>query len=124
MPIVYIINSANTSNKSKAKKEEKYFHLETEKNLVKLCQKLLQHDWGSITSPNDVNEAYDSFVNTYIAMYNQCCPLRKRKSKDRNKLWMTKGLINARKKKSMLYKEFMKKRNNETEAKYKNIKTN
>ena len=74
------------SNKSKTKKEEKYFHHETEKNLVKLCQKLLQYDWGSIISLNDVNEAYDSFVNTYIAIYNQCCPLRKCKSKDRNKL--------------------------------------
>ena len=90
----------------------------------KLKKTWLQHDWGSVTSLNDVDEAYDLFVNTYIAMYNQCCPLRKRKSKDRNKLWMTKGLINACKKKSMLYKEFMKKRNNETEAKYKNIKTN
>ena len=116
-------NLKGIGNKVKSKNEQKYFRFENETNLAKLCQKLMEYDWTDIVNLSDVNEAYNNFLNTYTHLYNMCCPLTKCKNKEnKNKVWMTKGLVNACKKKSMLYKEFLKNRNKETEAKYKKYK--
>ena len=56
--------------------------------------------------------------------YNKNCPIVNEKVKKRrtDKPWMTKSLINACKKKKILYRQFLKKRTDECESKYKRYK--
>lgn len=80
--------------------------------------------WNN-TQESDINRAYDSFLSIYIHLLNINCPLicqSINKTKPRCSPWITKGLINACKKKNQLYRKFIKQRTSESEIKYKTYK--
>lgn len=82
---------------------------------------LIEEDWKEVYV-NDVNVAYDAFLNTYLALYGKHCPLvplKFKKKKTHFKPWITKGLVNACKKKNNLYSDYIKLRTKTAEMKYK-----
>lgn len=93
------------------------------KSVKALLDELTNQSWQSVYSTNDVNEAYENFLCHFLDLLNKFCPLKLRKIRSRrNYVWMTSGLLNACKKKNMLYKDFLKLRTKEAENKYKTYK--
>ena len=101
-----------------------YKRLRTEEALDALNNELLAQDWNNVYDTDNVNAAYDNFLNTFLLLYERNCPLQKcRKDPKRtDKPWITKGLSNACKKKNTLYRDFIKYRTKEKETKYKRYK--
>ena len=98
----------------------------TKKGIIKDLENLY---WDEILAEEDVNIIYNKFVNLFTNLFNPNCPVNtsnitqgKRKTKRPDKPWMTTCLKNACKKKNMLYKQFLKNRIIEREAKYKKYK--
>ena len=98
----------------------------TKKALIKDLENC---NWDEILAEEDVNITYNKFVNMFTNLFNTNCPVNtsnitqgKRKNKRPDKPWMTSCLKNACKKKNMLYKQFLKNRTIEREAKYKKYK--
>lgn len=62
---------------------------------------LMSLDWSDILHGQDVNTAYEIFLDTFLALYNKSCPVRqsKRKNKSSEKLWLTRGILSSCKKK-------------------------
>lgn len=98
--------------------------LRTVDNLNKFRNELSAQNWRKVYEAEEVDYAYDSFLQTFLMLYDRCCPIQQsRKRANRSdKPWLTKGLLNACKKKNFLYKEFIKNRNKEKEMKYKRYK--
>lgn len=89
-----------------------------------LKNELLQQNWDPIYNENYTNIAYDKFLGVFKTLYDKNCPTKQyitHKYKDNQ--WMSKGLQNACKKKTILYREFIKHRNKKTEGKYKKYKS-
>ena len=65
-----------------------------------MMRQLNTQDWFNVFNNNNVNSCYDSFLNTVLNIYNNCCPVRKVKfcNKNHSKPWITNGLVNACKK--------------------------
>ena len=82
----------------------------------------LRQDWNKVYVKG-ANEAYESFLEIVAELYEKNCPLAKKivKPKYAEKLWLTKGISKACKKKNSLYKDFLRKRT-EAEQKYKTYK--
>ena len=83
---------------------------------------LLRQDWNKVYVKG-ANEANESFLEIVAELYEKNCPLAKKivKPKYAEKLWLTKGISKACKKKNSLYKDFLRKRT-EAEQKYKTYK--
>ena len=95
----------------------------SEVNMIKLYEKLSNESWNAIYDTDNVDEAYNNFINTVSTLYNECCPFRNvQPQKILSKPWMTKQLINACKKKKSLYIKFKKNRSNYNECMYKRYK--
>ena len=73
---------------------------------------------------DDVNEAYDTFLNVFLKKYDKHCPIIKINTQKVNskKPWFTNGLRNACHKKNNLYRQFLEKRSHITEQSYKMYK--
>ena len=71
---------------------------------------------------NDVNQAYDSFIETVTRLYNKNCKIIYYKETKKDQPWITKGIKNACKKKNNLYRHFLKTQTKETESRYKKYK--
>ena len=84
---------------------------------------LLKQDWKKVYV-GDTNEAYNTFVTIVSKLYDKNCPLVKKVVKHNSveKPWLTKGILNACKKKNLLYKDFLKIRTKEADCKYKTYK--
>ena len=95
-----------------------------EKNLAVLINDLKETNWNTVIHSENVNFMYDTFSEKLANSYNKNCPIINEKIKKNrtDKPWMTKSLINACKKKNLLYREFLKKRTDECESKYKRYK--
>ena len=72
----------------------------TEKNMNCLVDTLSAVNWNDLYDVNDANSAYKMFSKKLISCFNKCCPVAEIKVKrNTNKPWLTKGLINACRKK-------------------------
>ena len=73
---------------------------------------------------DDPSCAYKIFIDKYVAIYDRCFPLKKKKAKRFNirKPWFTKGLAKSVKKKNMLYKCLLNNPNSSNEIAYKSYK--
>ena len=71
-----------------------------------------------------MDKAYDNFISTIKAIYNEECPKSKVKInvKNVNKPWFTTGLKNACLKKNKLYRLFITTKNENAGLKYKRYK--
>ena len=110
----------------KSKKEEnryRYVRLRTDESINKLRNDLLYEEWNGVYS-EEVNGAYECFVERFLSHYDKNCPIIqcKNRSSYNKKPWITKGLQNACKKKNKLYKDFIKSRTTVNENKYKEYK--
>jgi hypothetical protein len=90
----------------------------------KLVDDLSDTDWHEVFEVDDVNFCYDSFMSVLTRKINLNCPVKHstNKNKKLNKPWITRALLISCKRKNMLYKQFLKKRNYKSEIKYKNYK--
>lgn len=118
LPVFAIIQNCMQKNKDNTTimmKREK-----TQNAVNSFKQDLLRQDWKKVYV-RDVNRAYETFLTIISGLYDKHCPLVKKivKQKYIEKPWISKGIINACKKKNLLYKEFLKKRTIEAEQKYK-----
>ena len=85
--------------------ERKYIRIHSERNITKFITQLETHDWSNITTIEDTNRAYDTFIKTYIEMYNTSFPLKKVSiSRNKDKKWMTKALRLSIQRKNRLYR--------------------
>ena len=94
-------------------------------NTIGLLQNHLQLcDWQAVLENTNVNASYDLFLSKYQEVFHQCCPLKRVKVNEVSikKPWLTKGLINACKKKNSLYKSVLKYRTDQAKMKYKQYK--
>lgn len=120
---ITLINGKNTEQNKTCKVDYKYIRQEKESNLVKVFNSLNEHDWSDVLNENDVNNAYNKFLSEYVTIYNTYCSIKKIKvKKKKDKVWMTKGLRNSCNKKNLLYREYLKKRDNISENRYKKYK--
>ena len=91
-----------------------------------LKQNLIEQNWDSVYQSENVNSAYNTFINIFQQLYDKNCPVKQQKAKCTNfkedKPWFTKGLINACRKKNNLYKEYIKLKTTVSETKYKMYK--
>ena len=79
-------------------------------NVNYFVEALNGRDWSPLYLSDDVNYAYNYFVSKYNEDFNKCCPIKKVKVKSNytSKPWLSKGLLNACKKKNQLYKIYVK----------------
>ena len=92
-------------------------------NLNKFKMLLSNYNWESVLQSDDVDSAYNEFINVTKEKFNESCPLKKVNYKKMPiQPWLTKGLLNACKKQKTLYKQFLKCRTSITELRYKNYK--
>ena len=88
--------------------------------------KLKETNWNEILASEYVNYMYDTYDTTKLKnIYNSTCPVTLTKQKLVRKMtdkpWMTHSLKQACKKKSLLYRQFLKKRSVASEERYKKI---
>lgn len=103
-------NNKNPKDTESEGLETKHFRRPwTESAIDSLREDLINQDWSNIYA-DDVDESYDKH-----------CPLVANldKNKYKDKLWLTKGIQNAWKKKNSLYRVFPKLRTQEAEEEYK-----
>ena len=57
-------------------------------------QNLYQHDWLTIKTHQDANEAYNNFTSTFFTIYDSFFPMNKMiiKTKDLEIRWISKGI--------------------------------
>jgi len=109
-------------NKEAPLRRNREWRLRTPVTLKAFKENVSRCNWESVYV-NDANEAYSSFLNIYLKLYETNCPLKMYIEKKREqKPWMTKGLLNACKKKNTLYRVFLKQRTEKAEIKYKAYK--
>ena len=93
-----------------------------DRNICEIISELEKTEWDEILNSDDINFSYETFVNKLTDIYRKkvsCCHKYKVTNKRHYKPWMTSGLKNARKKKNLLYKYFLKSRSKQSEDKYK-----
>ena len=86
--------------------------------ISQFCHDLDQQNWETVIQTDNVNEAYNSFLDVVKTLFNKNCPV-KRITINNNKYdkhWITPGLKNACKKKNTLYRRFLKCRSKEAES--------
>ena len=88
------------------------------------CHDLDQQNWETVLQTDEVNQAYNSFIDIVETLFNKNCPVKRIiiKNNKYDKPWITPGLKNACKKKNTLYRRFLKCRSKEAEGRYKSYK--
>ena len=106
--------------------ENQYFETRpiNEEKLQSFISTLVNMKWVVILYNKDVNFIYTMLIEIFTNTYESCFPVRNlsRKTKRQYKPWMTPELQNACKKKNVLYKRFLKVRNDAAEVRYKKYK--
>ena len=126
LPIYVVTRYIHKETLNKTCVKKRVINDVTKKALIKDLENC---NWDEILAEEDVNITYNKFVNMFTNLFNTNCPVNtsnitqgKRKNKRPDKPWMTTCLKNGCKKKNMLYKQFLKNRTIEREAKHKKYK--
>ena len=87
-----------------------------------LKRKLFQIDWQEIETLQNPCDAYTSFLEQFLTLYDTFFPLRKIKikAKDLQSPWITNGIKKFSNSKQRLYNKLLKNRNEDNEAEYEN----
>uniref|UniRef100_A0A8C6U0E0 Reverse transcriptase domain-containing protein n=2 Tax=Neogobius melanostomus TaxID=47308 RepID=A0A8C6U0E0_9GOBI len=113
-------------NELDQKSPQKYFYkrARTEDSIYSLYSDLIKQDWNEVYNKNDVENAYDTFMEIFSTAYNKNCPIQQfcKNRKTTKCPWLTKGLQNACKKKNTLYRQFIRLRTEDSESRYKTYK--
>ena len=119
MPIFMISSKLKFKNVRKQKKIK--VRKENSQNISALNKDLEREGWQDVYSQNDVNKAYEAFINKLIYYYDKNIPLvesRTKKNKPQNP-WITKGIFNSLKIRNKLYKSYVNKPSEQSLVKYK-----
>lgn len=83
-----------------------YKRTKTEETVNALNNSLLQQDWSAVYNEADVDSAYNTFLDMFLSSYDKHCPVNEysMRTKCNKSPWLTKGIINACKKKNNLCK--------------------
>ena len=95
-----------------------------DENLRKFNENVSNTNWASFLD-EDLNMAYDNFIDEYSRVYNACFPLNVIKGKLLNNCsspWITPGLLKSINKKNRLYEKFIRSPSLSNERKYKTYK--
>ena len=116
---VFVCSEQHVSRNKRA--VYKYKRVLNGNSISQLYMSLNNRDWSYVYQCKDVNEAYSYFIDLFKTDFNSCCPVKRIKVMEskKNKPWITKGLENACKKKSNLYKSFLRNRTTHSLFKYK-----
>ena len=89
-----------------------------------LKRKLFQIDWQEIETLQNPCNAYTSFLEQFLTLYDTFFPLRKIKikAKDLQSPWITNGIKKFSNSKQRLYNKLLKNRNEDNETEYENSK--
>ena len=81
----------------------------------------LNNNFEKLAGPNEHNEAYKHFFETFISVSDNFFSKVKVwiKTKSLHSPWITKGITRSSKRKQKLYEKYLKRRINETETAYK-----
>ena len=80
-------------------------------------------DWDSVITSDDANSCFNQFADNFRYAYNECFPERVKCIKARNNIykpWIPSAITKSINRKEALYKNWTKKRTNESLIKYKN----
>ena len=119
---VFCINRSEALQTFKAK--EVFIRKDDDESMNNFKSRLCQENWDLVYGTEDVNNAYNNFIEIFCKHYNDCCVLRKRQisRKRPDKPWFTQGLRNACRKKNNLYRKFLENRSFDREQRYKRYK--
>ncbi|XP_054628423.1 serine/arginine repetitive matrix protein 4 isoform X2 [Dunckerocampus dactyliophorus] len=115
LPVFTIYKEHYKKRQVEAKKT--FQRLRTEDSIRAFRKDLEEQSWERVYSAIDVDEAYDSFLGTYMELYHKNCPWQEKpkKQKKNQQPWMTKGLKTACKKKKTSYRTFIIQQTKEAE---------
>lgn len=103
-----------TTTTTHLKKDNKalFRRVRTEESMVACKDDLLSQDWEIIDRGKDIARVHGDFLRIFQLLYDKNCLIKKycRKQKYSDRPWISKGLLNACKKKNTLYREFIKHR--------------
>ena len=108
-----------TQNRPTVQNERPQIRLFTEKQKQNFYHHLSAIDQSDIYHSNDVNIAYNAFINTFTATYNIYFPLTRQSKKGfRDKMWITPAIRNSNLHKNKLYKKWVNTKNRSDYNKY------
>ena len=95
-----------------------------EKSISKFKILVSKVNWNDVNQINSPNEAYNSFIQKFLIVYEEAFPKVKTKIKIKSLLspWITRGLLKSSKKKQKLYDKFLKNKTYSNEMNYKTYK--
>jgi len=108
-------------NKGQKKEEECYPYTNRKINKYTIADfqlNLSYEMWEQIFDGNDVNEIFNSFLNTFLRIYYSSFPLIRVKNKMNQNSWITPGIITCCKHKRELYKELQNNNNTTLASNY------
>ena len=90
---VFIIYNYNHTNRKKNNQKE-YRRMKSGEAINIFRNELLVQNWEVVYQENNVDNAYEIFLNVFKHLYDKCCPIKEytRKLKYGNCPWITKGL--------------------------------
>ena len=118
LPIFLISPHLEFDFKRSTKKD---FRKENSETILALNEDLAKEEWHDVYEENDVNKAYENFINKLIFYYNKNIPIIRRKNrKDEIKNpWITQGILGSIKKRNKMYKSYISNPSKENLNKYK-----
>ena len=81
-----------------------------DKSILKVNNESNKTDWNYVIQIKNPNEVYESFLTTFLPLYNKFFPKITFEVKTKTLLspWMTRGLLKSSKKKPKLYEKYLK----------------
>ena len=91
-----------------------------EENISQLNDACLSEDWHDVLECDNVEIAYNLFINTFNRHFNKLVPLVKSSyKKSGNRPWITRGILLSIKRRNILYKKSVQKPSQHNKEKYK-----
>ena len=122
-----IILSTNLDFINPQKHENKFIYKRNhcDDNISKFKKRLSEINWQEILDNNDANDVYNTFIERFNEVYDECIPLKKCTiNRKRNPMspWITNCLLKSINKKNKLYKQYIQSPNNGNLQKFKTYK--
>ena len=88
-PVFHIVFESDVNTRH----TERPSRIINEENTNKFLSKLQSHDWNDIMSSTETQEAFSSFHGTFLKLYEECFPFRRKQSVNRSrKPWLSDAL--------------------------------
>ena len=122
---IFLISSHLKANNIE-KKPKKTYRKEDLNTVSALNEDLANEDWHEIMEENDVNKAYEHFINKLMYYHDKNIPLvqsKQHKNKIRNP-WITRGILRSIKTRNKMYKLYISNKSEQNSKKYKTYRNN